>query len=80
MTSNHQGGMCICMNLVKFGENFSNESSVAAIVWKFALDAFGVSVYYSKSVALGRPHGAADVIIFGSRSFLKQKNEIEVAK
>ena len=72
--------MCICMNLVKFGENFFNESSVAAIVWKFALDAFGVRIYYCKSVALGRPHGAADVIFLGSRMFLKQKLEIEGAK
>ena len=80
MTSNHQGGMCICMNLVKFDKNFSNESFVAIILWKFALDAFGVSVYYCKSVALGRPHGAADVIIFGSRTFLEQKIEIEGAK
>ena len=67
------------MNLVKFGQKLSNENFAAIIFWQFALDAFGVSVYYCKSVALGRPHGAADVIIFCSRTFLKQKLEIEEA-
>ena len=69
--------MCICMNLVKFDIFFSNERFVAIIFWKFALDAFGKSVYYCKSVGLRRSLGAAEVINFGSRVFLKQIMQIE---